>query len=478
MRPQRLGLALAVTTALVLPAGVARADDRTQYAQSPLLDPLGPAAAPDGSVWFAENGASRLGRVAPDATVTEFAVPVARRRAEYDALRVEAVGPDGRVWFVRESEPRVGALDPVSGAVRFLDVGLQVGAAAVTPDGAVWLAGDNGELLDQATLVRIAPDGTRSMTAIGRKRARYGIAAAATPGAVVVLLIAGEYEEGDALTAVHVDAGAVAAPIALPKASNLGESSIASGPAGTFISAAGSLLKVDGDRVARRVPGVRTARDDLRRAVGLGLDGSIWLTGGIITRLMPGSALARFPIEDLEDGVFEGDEGITVATSNDAWVAKSGIPLLAGPAKRERLLRYSPSGQVSELVLGMPPRASATVLSGVDAGFEADKLARGVRRTLRVRVRCSAACAVRVAVVDEPAKPGTFYARRTVRLGSAGARIVTLRSARRSPIEDIGLAYALSVRLEDRSGYLRRSPAQRGAGRLIPVPSATSGAVR
>ena len=151
-----------------------------------------------------------------------------------------------------------------------------------------------------------------------------------------------------------------------------------------------------------------------------------------VVRLNPGSPPARFAaLESLfKERAFLTTEGIAVAASNDAWVAVSG----AGSPARERLLRYSPSGAVGELVLGTPPTASATVLAGASADVQAGALARGVPTSLRVRVRCTAACSVRVAARDGFGARGTrIYAQRTVRLLHAGTRFVTLHATRRAP---------------------------------------------
>ena len=245
----------------------------------------------------------------------------------------------------------------------------------------------------------------------------FAIAPAGEPGAVVIVL-----KDLGSVDVVQVDAAGATRPIALPSGTQAGAHiTVAAGPAGTFIAADGKLLRVDADHVARAVTGVRVA--DHRRAVGLAPDGSIWLTGDApvdpVVRLNPGSPLGRFAAlaSLFKERAFLSTEGVAVAASNDAWVAVSG----EGSPARERLLRYSPSGAVSELVLGTPPAASATVLTGGNADLQAGALARGVRTRLRVRVRCTAACSVRVAARDGFGARGTrIYAQRTVRLLHAG----------------------------------------------------------
>ena len=462
------GAALAAAVALLLPAAAHGADARTVYADSPLIAPVGPAAAPDGSVWFGEAGASRLGRIAPDGALTEVAVPAAEHpSATSDGLRVDAVGPDGRVWFVRDGESRVGVLDPATGAVRLDEAAFSDAAVTVTADGAVWIAGDDPDRGDHSAALRIAPDGTRTVVDTGGDRVSFAIAPAGESGAVVIVL-----KDLGSLDVVHVDADGATRPIRLPAGTGgAGNTNVASGPTGTFIAADGKLLRVDADLVARAVAGVRTA--DHRRAVGLAPDGSIWLTPDApldpVVRFNPGAPAARFAALGslFKERAFVSTEGIAVAASNDAWVAVSG----AGSPARERLLRYSPAGAVSELVLGSPPAASATVLTGGSADLQAGALARGLRTRLRVRIRCTAACSVRVAARDGFGARGTkIYAQRTVRLQRAGTRIVTLRATRRAPRKSASKDFRLDVRLQDRSGYRRQTVAERHAGSILERP--------
>lgn len=84
-----------VLTALLLPltAAPAAAEPAPTPLETGLLSPLSVAAAPDGTLWYAENYAGLLHRRAPDGTVT---TPV---RAPGD-LEVAAVSElDGTVWY-------------------------------------------------------------------------------------------------------------------------------------------------------------------------------------------------------------------------------------------------------------------------------------------------------------------------------------------------------------------------------------------
>ena len=97
--------------------------------------PVGIAAGPDGNLWFTGQ-VRRVGRITPTGEVTEF--PVSDET--YDV----AAGTDGNLWFVGWGEvSRVttsGAVTTFSGIPTY-----QPGGMAVSPDGAIWIAGRHEE---------------------------------------------------------------------------------------------------------------------------------------------------------------------------------------------------------------------------------------------------------------------------------------------------------------------------------------------
>src|SRR5262249_43955700 len=89
------------------------------------------ARGPDGNVWFTEyaNACNALyctaanatiGKITPDGTITEFAVPTAE-----SFLYAITAGPDGNVWFT-ESQGGVLGLPPAGGKI-----------ARITPAGVI-----------------------------------------------------------------------------------------------------------------------------------------------------------------------------------------------------------------------------------------------------------------------------------------------------------------------------------------------------
>lgn len=83
-------------------------DDVTHYAlPTPGAVPIYVAEGPDGSMWCTELGASSIGRIAPDRTVTEIAIPTPNSRP----ITIRA-GPDGRsMWFTQEAGGKIGRID-------------------------------------------------------------------------------------------------------------------------------------------------------------------------------------------------------------------------------------------------------------------------------------------------------------------------------------------------------------------------------
>jgi virginiamycin B lyase len=156
--------------------------------------------APDGSVWFAERGTGKLGRITAAGAVTEFSLPTAtaipqgivfasdgnvyapeqgaNAIARLDPTTGQSVdipvptpnsttqsgvlGPDGAIWFVERSAAKIGRMT-LDGT--FTEYPLAPGAfpnrIVAGPDGALWFTE-----LNAGKLGRITTDGTLSEYAI------------------------------------------------------------------------------------------------------------------------------------------------------------------------------------------------------------------------------------------------------------------------------------------------------------------------
>src|SRR4051812_39068950 len=114
---------------------------------NPASTPSGITQGADGNVWVAEASASRIARVTPGGTVTEFTLPAGR-----EPLDITSAG--GLVWFTERLGDRIGRLNPSAGS----DAGIQGSIAefavagggsqptgiAAGPDGNVWFTENGG----------------------------------------------------------------------------------------------------------------------------------------------------------------------------------------------------------------------------------------------------------------------------------------------------------------------------------------------
>jgi virginiamycin B lyase len=65
--------------------------------------PIGIIAGPDGNLWFGENAANKVGRIAPSGIITEFPVPTPGAGPNGIML-----GPDGNLWFSETEASQIG----------------------------------------------------------------------------------------------------------------------------------------------------------------------------------------------------------------------------------------------------------------------------------------------------------------------------------------------------------------------------------
>src|SRR5206468_4164338 len=65
--------------------------------------PSGITAGPDDNLWFTEEAANKIGRIAPDGSITEFS----RTNPGSQPTGI-AAGPDGSVWFTVLSPACIG----------------------------------------------------------------------------------------------------------------------------------------------------------------------------------------------------------------------------------------------------------------------------------------------------------------------------------------------------------------------------------
>jgi streptogramin lyase len=114
----------------ITPAGTV-----TEYATpTPSSNPDGIAAGPDGNLWFTEPFADQIGKITPAGAVTEYSLPCCQR-----PLGITA-GPDGNVWFAELASQQIGRINPATGIVTQFSAGITGGPIGITagPDGNLW----------------------------------------------------------------------------------------------------------------------------------------------------------------------------------------------------------------------------------------------------------------------------------------------------------------------------------------------------
>jgi streptogramin lyase len=105
--------------------------------------------APDGSVWFTEKNANKLGRYSLGGVLTEYNVPTAASAPDQIVAN-----SDGNVWFTERNGRKIGRIAQGGGAIAEFTlpgVGEYPTAIATRYDGTVWFASN-----EQPNLARLA----------------------------------------------------------------------------------------------------------------------------------------------------------------------------------------------------------------------------------------------------------------------------------------------------------------------------------
>jgi streptogramin lyase len=99
---------LLLALAFLVPCSASAAPaEVTQFPLPVGSEPEGIAAGPDGSLWFAELGSDRIGRISTSGQLTEYPLPTPAARP----FQVTA-GPDGNVWFTENGSGARSAGSP------------------------------------------------------------------------------------------------------------------------------------------------------------------------------------------------------------------------------------------------------------------------------------------------------------------------------------------------------------------------------
>lgn len=101
---------------------------------------------PDRNLWFAENGAAKIGKITTGGTITEYTIPTSGPEGI-------AVGPDGNLWFTEYAAGKIGKMT-IGGTVTEYIVptsGSQPSGIAAGPDGNLWFTEHGGNKIGKIT---------------------------------------------------------------------------------------------------------------------------------------------------------------------------------------------------------------------------------------------------------------------------------------------------------------------------------------
>jgi virginiamycin B lyase len=107
---------------------------------SPGTAPFYICVGTDGNLWFTENGGSRIGRITPSGSITEFPLPPNSSPVDI------AAGADGYQWLIENLTNRIGRISTSGAVTEFSVPTLNGGLWGITRgvDGNIWFAEISG----------------------------------------------------------------------------------------------------------------------------------------------------------------------------------------------------------------------------------------------------------------------------------------------------------------------------------------------
>ena len=253
----------------------------------PNSSPLGIAAGPDGNVWFTEVSGSRIGRITPSGTITDWSTGsgISANSRPWDIT----AGPDGNMWFTEESGNRIGKITMAAVATELTNALLtNAGPRGITSGGGfVWYAEDTGNVIG-----RMAADG-------GTAEYPLGLGPGARPLDVAFGPDGNVWATTQAGSIVRITGAGAPAPFSVGITPNSRPSDITAGPDGNLW-----FTEIGASRVARITPagtvtefaaGITPASQP--RGITTGPDGNLWFAeeAGRIGRITPAGAVTEFP---------------------------------------------------------------------------------------------------------------------------------------------------------------------------------------
>ncbi len=279
----------------------------------PGAEPFDIAAGANGSMWFTEFAADKIGRITPAGVITEYQVPTPGA-GPYQI----AAGPQGTMWFTEYNTTRIGRVTSAGQVTQFSVPRPTYGPAGITGSATgPMYAADPAGFID--TISASGPiTATRVPSALGLPFAIARLAG----GTRWISELTGYFEYSRHLLSFPPGSGTPSRSITLPDPlSNI--VALAAGPGGTVWAADFGTGKVDMVRPAGQVTIIPagTAASGLSD-ITPGPDGAMWVSAqdGIIARVTPGGGVSELTLPTAGSN----PDGIAAGPGRTIWVTETG----------------------------------------------------------------------------------------------------------------------------------------------------------
>jgi virginiamycin B lyase len=283
---------------------------------------------PDSAMWFTERQAGKIGRIAPDGTITEYP-PAGSPQLTSGALPAGIVsGPDGNIWFTEYGTGLIGDLNPATGKL--------IGEYAVGPNPEGMAVGSDGNIW-------VVLHGSRSVAQVVPNQVVAGTSQGITPYSLT-----------------NSDSGPI-------------PSELSSGPDGNlWVTAGSTVYRVDphnppnGNAPAFDLSGNPSSNTNDAEGITVGPDGKLWAT------LFVGGQLAQIDQSSITSQNTTTGRTYFAVGGSPLWVSDAGDHALwLTDRGTNQLLRFDP---VSHAVTSFGAAKGVTGDPNVDAQDSAGNL--------------------------------------------------------------------------------------------------------
>lgn len=258
----------------------------------------------DGNVWFTEELATKIGRITPAGTITEFSTGITQRTGKCVA------GPNGNIWFSEygnNTGTQVAQITP-NGVVTEYAAGSTPRGIVVGPDGNIWYTEQNGSSLDKmttaGTVTKFPTSGGLMVDLVAGADGNFWYDEFATPGISRVTPMG---------VVTRFTAGVTGHP-----------NSITAGPDGNIWYGGNSSNKIGkvtpNGVVTEYSTGITGQPDDVEN----GPDGNLWYTNGNLAKI--GRITTSGVVNEYANGITPGTTPfwITQGSDGNLWFTELG----------------------------------------------------------------------------------------------------------------------------------------------------------